>query len=99
MLEAIALVQRRLGLDAVRDLTDRLLPLFEIRWVDEAAHRAAIEAMLAGARRRVSLVDWASFGLMRREHIDVAFTFDRDFAAQGFELMPPQPPGESAISR
>jgi predicted nucleic acid-binding protein len=55
--------------------------------------------MLAAGRKRISLVDWASFGLMRRLRIDTAFTFDRDFAGQGFELIPPQVPPEPAISR
>ena len=36
---------------------------------------------------------------MRRLRIDVAFTFDGDFADQGFELIPPQAPPDSAISR
>jgi predicted nucleic acid-binding protein len=99
ILEAIALTQRRLGLDAVRDLNDRLVPLIDIRWIDPEEHRAAAEAMLAAGRKRVSLVDWASFTLMRRQRVDVAFTFDRDFAIQGFELIPPQAPPDPAISR
>lgn len=99
ILEAIALTQRRLGLDAVRALNDRLVPLLDIRWIDPDDHRAAVEAMLAAGRKRVSLVDWASFGLMRRLRIETAFTFDRDFAGQGFELIPPQTPPEPAISR
>lgn len=98
LLEAIALTQRRLGLEAVRDLNDRLVPLIDIRWIDPEDHRAAAEAMLAAGRKRVSLADWASFALMRRYRVDLAFTFDRDFAGQGFELIPPQPPA-SAISR
>lgn len=98
ILEAIALTQRRLGLDAVRDLNDRLVPLIDIRWVDPEEHRAAAESMLAAGRQRVSLVDWASFGLMRRLRIDTAFAFDRDFSDQGFELVPPQS-SDAAISR
>ena len=79
--------------------TTGLLPLIDIRWIDPEDHRAATEAMLAAGRRRVSLVDWASFGLMRRLRIETAFTFDRDFAGQGFELIPPQAPPDLAISR
>ena len=98
VLEAIALIQRRLGLEAVRDLDDRLVPLIDIRWIGPEEHRAAAEALLAAGRPRRSLVDWASFALMRRHRIDVAFTFDRDFAGQGFEMIPPQP-SSPAISR
>jgi predicted nucleic acid-binding protein len=44
--------------------------------------------MLAAARRKVSLVDWVSFEVMRRTGIDVAFAFDDDFRAQGFRTVP-----------
>jgi predicted nucleic acid-binding protein len=34
------------------------------------------------------LVDWTSFLVMRRLGIDRAFTFDPDFTAQGFRVVP-----------
>jgi uncharacterized protein len=86
-LETTALVQRRLGLDAVRTLLDDLLPTVVVHWVDERLHRAATAALLAAARRDVSLVDWTSFELMRRTGTTRAFSFDADFEAQGFELV------------
>lgn len=43
--------------------------------------------MLA-AGRRVSLVDWTSFLVMRRRGITTAFAFDADFAAEGFQVTP-----------
>ena len=100
LLEATVLLQRRVGHDAVRDLHDRLLPLLDVRWMDLESHRAAAESLIAAGRKRVSLVDWASFQLMRQLRIDDAFSFDRDFAAQGFTLIPtPQASDTSAISR
>jgi len=42
---------------------------------------------LAGEGRRI-LVDWVSSGSMRREAVDVAFTFDTDFADQGYRILP-----------
>jgi len=42
---------------------------------------------LAGEGRRI-LVDWVSFGSMRREAIAVAVTFDTDFADQGYRMLP-----------
>ena len=45
-------------------------------------------SLLASGRKDVSLVDWVSFELMRRAGISMAFAFDRDFAAQGFSLIP-----------
>lgn len=60
----------------------------EIVWVDREMHAAAVSALLAAIRRRVSLVDWVSFEVMRRRGIETAFAFDRDFAVQGFGTIP-----------
>jgi predicted nucleic acid-binding protein len=86
--EASALVQRRLGPSAVRDLHEDLEPLFDVVWVDEDLHAAAVTALLAAVRRRTSLVDLVSFELMRRRRIDAAFAFDRGFALAGFRVVP-----------
>ena len=88
VVEATALVQARLGIEATRTLTRDLLPLIDIRWVDEELHRAAASALLAAGRRETSLVDWTSFEVMRREGIDTALAFDRDFVRQGFRVLP-----------
>ena len=88
LVEATALIQRRLGLTAFRLFVDGLLPLIEVIWVDAHLHTEAREALLAAGRREVSLVDWTSFLLMRRLGIAQAFTFDADFAAEGFEVIP-----------
>jgi predicted nucleic acid-binding protein len=88
LVEATALAQRRLGIGAVRRLTDDLLPLLEVLWVDVDLHAEAREALLAAGRRNVSLVDWTSFLVMRRHGVRRAFTFDVDFAAEGFEVVP-----------
>jgi predicted nucleic acid-binding protein len=85
--ESIALLQRRVGLDAVRRLVDGILPVVEIAWVDRELHDRAVGVMLASGRRTVSLVDHVSFILMRDRHIRTAFAFDRDFADQGFEVL------------
>ncbi|MEW6223006.1 MAG: PIN domain-containing protein [Chloroflexota bacterium] len=87
VVEVTALVQRRLGLEVLRRFVDDLLPLFAIAWVDDALHVEAREALLAG-RRSVSLVDRTSFIVMRRHGVRRAFTFDPDFAAEGFEVIP-----------
>ena len=96
--EAAAIVQQRLGSDAVRDLLTRLLPLLDIDFVDAGLHETAVTSLVAAANRTVSLVDWTSFAFMRARGIDDVFTFDADFTAQGFRVVPPpQDPG-SAIS-
>ena len=88
VVETTALVQRRLGLAALRRFVDDLLPLVEITWVDETLHGEAREALLAAGRRNVSLVDWTSFLVMRRLGVRRAFTFDPDFGVEGFEVLP-----------
>jgi predicted nucleic acid-binding protein len=88
LVESCAVVQRKLGGTAVRDLLGELVSPVEILWVDEGLHEAGVTALLAATRRRVSLVDWVSFEFMRRRGIETAFAFDRDFAAQGFKTVP-----------
>lgn len=84
VLEATALMQRRLGLGAVRLLHDELLPAVEIEWIGPDLHARATAALLAANQRGVSLVDWTSFELMRSLGVRTAFAFDDDFEAQGF---------------
>jgi uncharacterized protein len=91
LVETFALIQHRIGMPAVRQLVEEVVPALEVRWVDATLHGRAVSALLAAQQRRVSLVDWTSFELMRDEAIDVAFAFDDDFAAQGFRLLPAAP--------
>ena len=88
LVEACALVQHRLGVQAVRDLQEVMLPALQVLWVDEQAHREAVSALLTAGRRELSLVDCASFGLMRKWGITSAFTLDRHFDEQGFRRLP-----------
>ena len=89
LVETFALVQRRLGLDALRDLANDFLPLMEPLWVDDALHAAATAALFTAGRRKLSLVDCTSFEIMRRHGITDALSLDADFAHQGFRLLPP----------
>ncbi len=86
VVETSALVQRRLGMDAVRELHDRALPVLSVHWVDAELHARAVSALLAADRRDVSLVDWTSFELMRARGITEVLAFDDDFARQGFTV-------------
>lgn len=88
LVEALALVQRRLGMEAVRVLQEDVAPILRVEWVDESTHDAGVAALLTAARRELSLVDCVSFNVMRRLGIKTAFTFDDHFAEQGFEQIP-----------
>ena len=89
LVETFALVQRRLGLDALRALAGDVLPVMQQLWVDEEIHAAATAALFTAGRRKLSLVDCTSFELMRRHGISAALSLDADFAHQGFRLLPP----------
>jgi len=88
ILESMALIQHRLGMDAVRSFQEEMVPLFDVHWITPELHAAATSALLAAGRRSISLVDWTSFEVMRRLGIRDAFTFDRHFAEQGFACLP-----------
>lgn len=88
LVESFALVQRRLGLEALRALADVLVPMLRVVWVDEELHAAAVASLLTAGRRKLSLVDCTSFELMRRRGLAEALALDDDFARQGFRRLP-----------
>ncbi|MBN1453674.1 MAG: type II toxin-antitoxin system VapC family toxin [Anaerolineales bacterium] len=88
IIESIALIQKRLGIDKVRDFQNKILPLIQIEWVDEEQHKIAIDRVLSANRRKLSLVDCSAFETMRRLGIDTAFTFDSHFREEGFAVIP-----------
>jgi predicted nucleic acid-binding protein len=81
-LETVALARRRLGTEAVQQLTDSIFPIMRTIWVDEATHASALAVHRLGGGP--SLVDQVSFLVMRQEGITLAFAFDADFQAEGF---------------
>lgn len=87
--EAVTLLQTRIGIGAVEAMSDALLPQIQVVEVDRIARRAALAGLTADRRRAVSLVDRVSFNLMKVLGIKAAFTFDRRFADAGFELVGP----------
>ena len=88
LLEALAVLPRRLGMDAVRVFCERHLPLIELHAVETPVLLTAVDAWLAARRRDLSLVDVVSFLVMRREGLTQVFTIDPHFTEQGFECLP-----------
>ena len=88
ILESIALLQKRFGLDKVRGFQSKLVPLIQIEWIDKNQHEAAIQAVFQENRRGLSLVDCTVFQTMRRLGIETAFTFDGHFREEGFKVIP-----------
>jgi predicted nucleic acid-binding protein len=85
LVEAMALIQSRLGLGAAVRLA-RDSRAFVIEWVDEATHEEAVRRLARLGRQGVSLVDQVSFLVMRRRGVGIALAFDADFEAEGFRL-------------
>ena len=88
LVEAFALMQNRLGLEAVRGFQEDILPLVNIEFVSPEMHRSGMSALLSASRRSLSLVDCVSFELMRSSGIKTVFAFDNHFKEQGFTVMP-----------
>ncbi len=88
LVETTALLQHRLGVAAVRAFYEDIIPLLEIAWISEQQHRAGMEAVLAAGRKKLSLVDCASFQTMRESGARTAFCFDAHFREQGFTVIP-----------
>ncbi len=88
VMEVFALAQRRLGMDAVRALDSTVMPLINMVWIDSEIHQRAVAALLAASRKKLSLVDCASFEVMREHGIRDALTLDRHFSEQGFDRIP-----------
>lgn len=61
---------------------------YELLFVDRALLGEAFETMRRFADKRLSLADCASFVLMERLELEAAFTFDSDFRACGYSMLP-----------
>jgi predicted nucleic acid-binding protein len=88
LVESFALIQNRLGIEAVRGFQEDIIPLANIEWVNAETHKSGVSALLAASKRRLSLVDCISFEVMRNLAIKTIFAFDPHFAEQGFQCIP-----------
>lgn len=87
LVETIALLQNRFGMNAVLDL-QKMLPILSIDWITAEQHRFAVAMLITINRRQMSLVDCSSFDTMQRLGINTVFAFDKHFAEHGFEIIP-----------
>jgi predicted nucleic acid-binding protein len=87
LVETSAVLARRFGLEAVREFERDIVPVLKVVWVTRDIHEAAVGALLAAGRRGLSLVDCASFEVMRRSGVRTAFAFDPHFRDFGYKLL------------
>jgi uncharacterized protein len=88
LVETLALVQNRLGIEAARAFHDDILPVINVEFVASGTHRSGVAVLLSAPRRNLSLVDCVSFEVMRTSGINTIFAFDKHFREQGFALLP-----------
>lgn len=93
VVETLAVVQRRLGMKAMRAFHEEICPALNVQPVDEVTHSAAAKSVLHANRRDLSFVDCASFEVMRRMGIDRVFCFDPHFSEAGFQVVQSALPG------
>lgn len=91
IVETMALLQHRIGMDAARDFDEHVLPMARVQWVDERLYRLGVDRLWREDRRHVSLVDCVSFEFMVYQGIETALAVDPDFSNAGFSVMPARP--------
>ena len=87
VVETTALLQHRVGLEAVRAFHDRVLPLARLVFIEPALHRRAYLRLMRADRRGLSLVDCSSFEVMEAEGLRDALAVDADFEGEGFAIL------------
>ena len=87
VLETIAVLQHRIGVEPVRDFEEQILPLITVSWVHKDLHQRGLKRLLREGNRHLSLTDCVSFEFMASSGLRDAFSLDRHFAEAGFRLL------------
>ncbi len=88
LVESLALIRHRLGVEAARRFQVDFTPVLHIHWITPDLHAVGVAHLLTDSRRELSLVDCTSFAVMRALNLDRAFAFDQHFLEQGFRCLP-----------
>jgi predicted nucleic acid-binding protein len=88
LVETMALLQHRIGLDAAHDFDEDIVPLLTVVWVDEEWYRRGVARLRREDRRHLSLVDCVSFEVMTRTGLSTALAVDPHFGDAGFDVVP-----------
>jgi len=85
LVEAYALIDRRLGRGALTSFRESFAPLLRVIWVGAALHDRGLDR-LGNGPQGLSLVDAVSFEAIREHRILEAFAFDRHFDQEGLGI-------------
>lgn len=85
--ETAALIQRRIGMEALQELSRSYLLNVEVHWIDQSIHEEAWRRMMDRGSREISLVDWSTIVTAQRIGATI-FAFDSDFANEGVATVP-----------
>lgn len=86
LVETLALLQRRIGLDPVHEFNAKIFPLLEVVWIDKQWYWKGIQRIFSHGNRGLSLVDCISFEIMESREISIVFGFDKHFSDYGFTV-------------
>jgi len=92
VVETLRCSSGRLGMAALHTFLSELLPVVSVVWVNERLQERGLATVLAEGRRKLNLVDYVSFELMRDCGWNRAFAFDAHFDEQGFDCEIPISP-------
>lgn len=84
LVECYALIDRRIGRQAVRQFRDDFAPLLEVVWVGLDEHEQGLDIVEAASASGPSLVDAVSFVVARNHDIEHVFAYDAHFTKAGF---------------
>lgn len=84
--EAWAVIQARLGWDAVEAWQDRVLSRCEIAWVGRDMHTQGAQRCRDARERRLSLTDCISLEFMRNRRLEEAIAQDEHFTRAGIRM-------------
>lgn len=84
--ESWAVIQGRLGWQALDGWLDRIVARCETVWVDEQLHALGAARCRQARERRLSLTDCVSIEVMRRLGLSQAIAADEHFSREGFAI-------------
>ena len=88
VVESLAVVRRRFGVEGAITLLDDILPIVEIVEVEPELHGRVQARYRESLPSGISFVDRVSFAVIERDALDATFATDGDFRAVSVPLIP-----------